>query len=163
MNEDAKLDKQNTLLNHVILSRILPNDQSQFPEDGLALMDEMIENIKTLTGLIPSKTVELFERLKRVNQELSENVVSDEIARLMPGDTFAMMISSQYSVIMIHVLPDANLHNEQEHNVIVATFPSSLHPRNIYEHDSDLEVIVYFHCSNKFITIPFLVQLFNFQ
>lgn len=145
MSEDAKLDKQNILLNHVILSRNLPQDQVEYPEDGLTLMDEMIENVKHLAKWIPTKTVEMFERLQRVNQELTETVVSEEISKLSPGDTFAMVISSQYSVIMIHVLPNANLHNKQEHNVIVATFPSSLHPQHIYESDNDLEVIFDFH------------------
>lgn len=139
-----ELEKQNILLHHVVLSRTMPQEQAQFPEDGLMLMEKMIENVENLAESIPKKTVELFERLKRINRELTEDVVSDEIADLKPGDTFAMLIRQQYSVFMVHVLRDADLHDEQAHNVVVATFPTSLYPKHVYEHDSDLEVIVVF-------------------
>lgn len=141
MEENDDLEKHNNLLHHVVLSRTLPQEQVQFTEDGLMLMEKMIENVENCAKSIPTKTVELFERLKRVNRELTEDVVSNEIADLKPGDTFAMVIRHQFAVFMVHVLPDADLHDEQAHNVVVATFPTSLHPRHIYESDSDLEVI----------------------
>lgn len=62
----------------------------------------------------------------------------------MIGDTFAMFIRHQNCAIMIHVPANELINTADEpENVIVATFPGSLHPRDIYENEnsSDLEVI----------------------
>lgn len=69
---------------------------------------------------------------------------------LMTGDTFAMYIHRQQCTIMIYV-PANDLINstEEPEDAIVATFPGSLHPRDIYEHESDLEVIYHVHYRNK--------------
>lgn len=168
MAENVPIEMQNILLHHAVLSRTMPQEEAQFPEDGLMLMEKMIETIKNLAESIPTKTVELFERLGRVNHDLTEDVVSDEIADLKPGDSFAMFIRQQYSVFMVHVLRDADLDDEQAHHVVVATFPTSLHPRHVYEHDSDLEVItVFFLCQTisnvePHSIIQILSEHFNF-
>lgn len=140
-SDNKELENQNKILHHVVLSRILPP-----LENELELVQQMIESVENVATWIPDKTVELFQRMKRLNLEPTEDAVSNEIDGLKPGDTFAMIIRRQYAVIMIHLLPDANIQDEQAHNVIVATFQSSVHPKFIYEHDSDLEVIysIYF-------------------
>ncbi|XP_055297736.1 uncharacterized protein LOC129566134 [Sitodiplosis mosellana] len=142
MDENTESDASNSedkLLHHVILSRWLPQENPYHLEDGETLMKRMIENVENLAEWIPSKTVELFERLKRINLECTESVISEEIASLKPGDTFAMFVRRQNCVIMIHVLTDAKLNGELSPNTIVATFPGRLHSREIYEHDSDIE------------------------
>lgn len=57
------------------------------------------------------------------------------------GDTFAMFIRRQNCAIMIHVPANGLINiNDEPENVIVATFPGSLHPRDIKEHLNDIEV-----------------------
>lgn len=138
--ESDPQETQDNLLKHVILSRYLPQENKNFMEIGVELMKQMIENVDNLAEWIPSETVELFERLKRVSLECTKSVVSEEIDTLEPGDTFAMFVRCQNCVIMIHVLPDADLDDEQTPNVIVATYPGHFRSSETYNCDSDLEV-----------------------
>lgn len=145
MFEDSdlnSLDKWDSILTHVILSRFLPQEKERFTDTGTALMNLMIENVENLDEWLPTKTVELFDRMKRVNGECTKKVVSEEIEDLESGDTFAMYVRRQNCVIMIHALADADLTDEHTPNVIVATFPGSLHPNDVYKFESDIEVMV---------------------
>lgn len=140
MDDSSESDAQNTediLLQHVILSRCLPQEESDFIENGKTLMNRMIENVEALSDWIPSKTVDMFKRLKRISVECSKSAVAEEIAGLQPGDTFAMFIRRQHCVIMVHMLSKSN---PLMPCTIVAIFPSTLHPREIYSHDGDIEV-----------------------
>lgn len=110
-SDNKELENQNKILHHVVLSRILPP-----LENELELVQQMIESVENVATWIPDKTVELFQRMKRLNLEPTEDAVSNEIDGLKPGDTFAMIIRRQYAVIMIHLLPDANIQDEQAHN-----------------------------------------------
>lgn len=139
MNSDSdpgEDEEDNTLLHHIILPTVLPREASYTTE--LDLMNQMVNNVKNLTGWIPSETVDLFQKLQKVHTNCTPQTVFTEINKLCPGDTFAMFIRHQHYAIMIHVPSDEKMNDVQ--NVIVATFPGSLHPSEIYEHDSDIGV-----------------------
>lgn len=139
----VKLDPQETqdiLLKHVILSRHLPQEKTRITDVGVELMNRMIENVENWAECLPMKTVELFRRIKRVSLECTKEIISEEIDDLQAGDTFAMYVRRQNCVILIHALPDADLIDEHTPNIIVATFPGSLHPSEVYAHESDVEV-----------------------
>lgn len=144
MDEDAESDSQeirDNLLNHIILPRVLPQDKPErFIE--LKLMTHMIENVEDLANCLPEKTVELFRRLKRVHHECSPIVISEEIKSLRPGDTFAMFVRRQNTVFMIYMLPNEDINNRSAQNVILSTFPATLHPNQIYATESDIKVIL---------------------
>lgn len=130
---------EDVLLHHVILPRVLPQKKTpRLYETEFNLMKIMVTNVKNLAQYIPSKTVELFERLHRVHMMCTKENISEEIKALQPGDTFAMFVRLQHTGLMIHVPSTENVNNVQ--NVIVSTIPN-LHPVEIYSHESDFEVI----------------------
>lgn len=141
MIEYKESKHQNSLLDHVILPRVLPQHKSCYTHEQ-ALVDQMIENVDGMSDWLPSKTVEMMNRLKRVNYECTPDVVSELINGLRsPGDTFSMFIRWQNTAVIFYLPKDTEVNNNDESDdIIVATFPACLHPRVIYEHDSDVEV-----------------------
>lgn len=148
-NMDADVDmtlsyehKEDVLLHHVVLPRYLPQERSPNLYDvELDLMSKMAKNVEDLSDFIPSKTVELFQRLQRVHTMCTKETISREINALQPGDTFAMFVRLQHTGFMVHVPKTETVDNVQ--NVIVSTIPN-LHPVDIYQHDTDYEVICNF-------------------
>lgn len=132
---------QNVLLDHVILPRVLPQRKACYTHEQ-ALVDQMIENVDGMSDWLPSKTVEMMNRLKRVNYECTPDVVSELINELRsPGDTFSMFVRWQNTAVIFYLPKHTEINNVgKPDNIIVATFPACLHPRVIYEHDSDVEV-----------------------
>lgn len=61
--------------------------------------------------------------------------------RFLLGDTFAMYVRRQNCAVMIHVPANEMVSVDETKNVIVSTFPGNLHPREIYQHSGDIEVI----------------------
>lgn len=145
MNERSEWDSQETwecLLNHVILPRVLPHTKPRSFQET-QLMVQMVNNIEILAKcpFMPPKTVELFKRLKRMHFECTPAVIAEEINSLRPGDTFAMFVRRQNNAFIIHAPPMPNSDKSTiPQNVIVATFLGSLHPCEIYKHDSDTQV-----------------------
>lgn len=142
--ELSPLEKQDILLNHIILPHFLPQtDSPQFHQIELQLFDEMIKNVMDLSEHIPPKTIKLFKRMHKIHHKLTAKNISKEINALQPGDTFAMFVRRQNCTFMVYVPPDENdyyiLHGKPE-NAIVATFPGRLHPNEVYKCDSDIEV-----------------------
>lgn len=130
---------EDELLEHIILPRILPQEKSsKLYKTELELMKKMVENVENMADIIPSKTGELFQRMQRVHMICEKGNVSQEINALRPGDTFAMFVRLQHTAIMIHVPSNEEINDVK--NVIVSTIPT-LHPGEIYKHDSDFEVI----------------------
>lgn len=161
MTEYNEIKYQNILLDHVILPRELPKKKSSFNHEQ-ALIDQMIENVDNLSDLLPQKTVKMMKRLKRVNYECTSAVVSELINELRPGDTFSMFVRKQNTAIIFYVPDHTGVDNDgKPDNIIVATFPGCLHPRTIYENESDVEVNYF----NEFITCvrPFHSVLINFD
>lgn len=136
-------ESQDILLDHVLFSRVLPQEKPRQIYEQM-LMIKMVENVENHSKWMPTKTVEMLQRLKKVHLECTPSVISEEINIMEPGDTFAMYVRRQNCAIMIHMPANELVSNEEIRNVIVATFPGNLHPREIYKHDSDLEVRFFF-------------------
>lgn len=131
---------QNIILDHVILSRMLPQQKTSYTHEQ-ALIEQMIENAENISDLLPQKTVEMMKRLKRINYECTPKMVSELINELRPDDTFSMFVRKQNTAIIFHVPKHTKLNDAgKPENIIAATFPGCLHPRTIYEHESDVEV-----------------------
>lgn len=128
------------LLNHVVLPRVLPDGYLKDHEDHeLLLLSTMVQTVETNSEWIPSATVRLFQRLKRIHTiSRTPETIANEINLLQPGETFAMFVRRQNTGFMIH-MPTEQVSNAEK-SVIVLTFPGNLHPKEIYKHSSDLEV-----------------------
>lgn len=151
---------EDELLEHIILPRILPQEKSsKLYETELDLMKKMVANVENMANVIPPKTVELFQRLHRVHMICSKENVSHEINALRPGDTFAMFVHLQHTAIMIHVPSNESVDDVK--NVIVSTIPT-LHPGEIYKHDSDFEVIFDISTQNNNNCFSIFFSTFSF-
>lgn len=132
----SQLENHSILLNHVLLPRVLPQQKEGF-YDEQAIVIQFIENIKNVSEWLPVKTVEMMDRLKRVTLESTRTVVSNIIHELDLGDFFAMFIRGQNCTIMFY------RPSNQPQNIIAATFVGNLHPKEIYKHESDIEVSLF--------------------
>lgn len=142
IDANPNLEEEYTLLHHVILPRVLPQNTSENLRQMEVEIIEYMQEIArkwTEADLVPQKTVELLKTLKRFHDEYKAQDISMAINKLGPNDNFAMFIHSQHCAIMIHVPPTERPNNVQ--NVIVATFPGNLDSSDIYRHESDIEVI----------------------
>lgn len=140
---DLKLGSEHNLdvlLHHVILPRVLPQEKSRnlYETEIDLMLKKMVKNVE-IVEFMPPKTVELFQRLQRTHIKCTKENISREIRNLRAGDTFAMLVRSQHTAFMIYV--PLNETSDDVQNVIVSTFPSNLHPGQIYNHESDFEVI----------------------
>lgn len=127
------------LLYHVVLPRVLPDGYLQDHENQeLSLLSIMVQTVESNSEWIPSATVRLCQRLKLTHMSRTPETISNEIDKLQPGETFAMFVRRQNTGIMIH-MPSEQVSNAEK-TVTVVTFPGSLHPKEIYNHTSDLEV-----------------------
>lgn len=148
---------QNILLDHVILPRELPKKKSFFTHEQ-ALIDQLVENVDSISDSLPKKSVEMMKRLKRVKHMCTPAIVSEMINELRPGDTFSMFVRKQNTAIIFYVPNHTGVNNAgTPDNIIVATFPGCLHPRTIYDHESDVEVnfILMNQVSERFIQFQF--------
>lgn len=78
MNEQDESKQQNILLQHVILPRVLSQKQQSFSNEQ-KLIGQMIKNVENIAAFLPQKTVEMMERLKRVNKECTPELISQQI------------------------------------------------------------------------------------
>lgn len=102
----------------------------------------MIENVENLSEYLPEKTVEMMDRLKRVTREYTRTVVCEIINELEPGDAFSMFIRRQNCTMMFYIPPTEENTIDEPQNIIAATFCGSLHPTEVFKHESDIEVRV---------------------
>lgn len=131
------------LLNHIILPRYIPQIRSPaFLMEEWELLKQMTETVEEFAINIPANTLKMIRSLAKVHLNLTPNVIRDEINKLQPGETFAMFVRLQNSAIIIHMLPDVP---SDLNNVIIATFPGNLHPTEVYNNQSDLEVEYIFY------------------
>lgn len=150
MNSDPNLTEHDSLMQHIILPRKLPQKKSPYLyATEFEIMNQMVKTVESLSSWIPPKTVEMFQRLQRVHSECTPETISNEINALQPGDTFAMFVRFQFCAFMIHVPKKEQVNDVQ--NVIVASIPGSLHPSEIYKHDSDIKV--------NFVILAFFIIL----
>lgn len=102
MVEYDEIKYQNSLLEHVILSRVLPQKKSCYTHEQV-LIDQMIDSVDNMSDVLPQKTVEMMKRLKRVHSECTPTVVSKLINQLGCGDMFYMFIRNQNTAIIFYV------------------------------------------------------------
>lgn len=136
-DENYARDEDSHLL-HVLLPRVLPQTKGDLYKTEHDLLNQMVESVRGLSKWLPAKTNKLFQSMKKVHATRTPEIVAQEINALEPGDTFAMFVRFQHCTIMIHI-PD----NEQPghiQNAVVCTIAGSLHPDEVYKHDSDIEV-----------------------
>lgn len=82
----AKRHKEDELLEHIILPRILPQEKSpKLYDTELDLMRKMVEVVENTANVIPTKTVELFQRLHSVHMNCTKENISQTINALRPG------------------------------------------------------------------------------
>lgn len=154
VDEDIE-EKYKILLNHVVLPRFLPQIRSNYLHREelclMSLMTQIVSENDLLTQHIPSTTVKMFNMLNQLHTNLSPEIVAEQIRTLKPKETFGMFVRRQNCGIMIH-MPEKVLDPEsvQSNRVIVATFPGKIHPKHIYENDSDIQVIFTGFCFTFF-------------
>lgn len=157
--------KEDVQLHYVLLPRVLPQEKGDLYQVEHDLMTLFVRNVEDIAASLPSKTVKLFQSLQKVHKVRTSVIVSTEIKALGPGDTFAMFVRFQHSMIVIYVPSDENLDDIK--NAIVATIPGSLHPDEVYGGNQiDLEVRLsryfisqWFEIAHKMINILSTVQL----
>lgn len=135
----SELETQNILLNHVLLPRVLPQEKVRFNHEQ-EIIYQLIDTVEDASDYLPNKTVEMMDRLKRITRECTKTVASEIINELEPGDSFSMYVRRQNCTVMFHI-PSADVDSlvEPEH-IIVGTYMGTLHPKEIYNHGSGIEV-----------------------
>lgn len=138
------------LLKHVLLPRVLPQEKSaNLHGDEMNLMSVMVDNVERMAEYLPKNTVGMFQRLRRIQQMRTGECIANEIKALQPGETFAMFVRRQNCAFMVHKTATGK-------DVIVATFPGNLHPKEVYGHRSDIEV-----CPTDFRKVCFSTKSFS--
>lgn len=87
MADDTEADtlrSRDILMDHVIFARVLSEEKTRYNYQEM-LMIKMVENVENLSDWLPSKTVEMLQRLKRVHLECTKSEVADEINDLEAG------------------------------------------------------------------------------
>lgn len=140
----SELETQNILLNHVLFPRVLPQEKAKFIHEQ-QIVYQLIETMENASEWLPEKSVEMMDRLKRVSRECTKTVTSEIINELEPGDSFSMFIRRQNCTIMFYIPKSAESTTEEPLHIIVGTFIGTLHPKEMFKHDSDIEVS--FYCS----------------
>lgn len=144
-NEEQKFQKHKSLMNHIVLPRFLPQENSiDIIDEELKLLEHMnstLNNFANSYGHIPKSTIEMFDGLKRMYTTCSPEAILKEIRRLVPGETFAMFVRRQNCALTIH-MPETNGDDaNQSDRLIVATFPGSVNPNHHAQHNGcDIEV-----------------------
>lgn len=134
------------LLTHIILPRYLPQEISHdLDYTDAKLLHEMVDNVVSLSGIIPTKTVKLFQSMRKIHDNMTPTRISNEINGLRSGDSFAIFVRRQRWMFIIHAPEqpphDKNATDSEPQEVIVASFPGNVRPSEIYKHESDIEVI----------------------
>lgn len=137
--KDRNMEDDDMLMDHVLLPRVL----SQKSPEKLFNTEVYIINQMTriaddwATKGLPPKSAELLQMLMTFHIECNPKNISENINNLQPGDNFAMFVREQHCAILFHV-PS----KENADDIIVAVFPGSLDPSEIYiiSQDSGIEV-----------------------
>lgn len=138
--EQPKLEKEDALMYHVVLPRVLPDKSSEFlHETESNMINYMVKNALAWERYMPPETLKMLRKLRSLHYTCKLETVRSDINNLKPGESFAIFVRAQHCGMMIHVPPNEMIGNVQ--NVIVSTFPGRLDAKEIYSHDSDIEVI----------------------
>lgn len=141
--EHPKHEKEDALMYHVVLPRVLPSKSSDFlHETESDLIDNMVKIAEKWTRFFPRETLQMLRKLRNFHDECLWEIVKHDINHLKPSESFAIFVRAQHCGIMIHVPKDEIVGDVQ--NVIVSTFPGRLDAKEIYSHESDIEVIAFY-------------------
>lgn len=125
-------------LHHILLPRCLPRMVYDAHDIGLRLMNQMLSTVESLSNYLPPTSVKLLKTMHQLHANFTPQTILDGIKALRPGDSLAISVRYQDCAIMFYVPPTENSNDIQ--NVIVATFPGNLDPKEMYKYDGDFEV-----------------------
>lgn len=144
MDEDTERELNEFMLTHAVLPRRLPEQKPTYTQQ-LSMLNKMIANIDSVKECIPQKTRDFFQRFQQLHKSgtsIRAQTINDQIKELHPGDTFAMFVRHQNCTVMVHRMEN----NNDDYNVVVATFPGDLQFSEVYKYESDIEVICIAFC-----------------
>lgn len=102
--QDGRHQVYEHLLQNVVLPRVLTKKiLEDRNEQELILVKMMAGAVRNGHEWIPDKIVQNFNRFELIQHDRTPETVSDEIAALEPGDTFAILLREQKTVFMIHM------------------------------------------------------------
>lgn len=125
-------------LRHILLPRYLPRMDYSSYNIGLEIMNQMLKTVQSLADDLPPKSVEILEKLQNIHNNFTPQTILQNINALRPGDSLAIFMEHQDCAIMFRIPPTENSNNIE--NVIVASFPGSLNPNELYEHYEGVKV-----------------------
>lgn len=102
--------------------------------EELELLKRLTKSVESLSNFIPPNTLKMMRSLNDVHVLVQPKTIKDKINNLQSGETFAMFVRAQNCAISFH------RNQESPENIIVATFPGKVHPKEVYNHISDLVV-----------------------
>lgn len=127
-------------LQHLLLPRFLPRMDYSSYNIGSGIMNQMMGTVQNLAEHLPPKSVELLEKLQlHYSYNLTPQTILQKINGLRPGDSLAIFVEHQDCAIMFRIPPNEISNNVE--NVIVASFPGSLNPNELYEQYDGVKVI----------------------
>lgn len=138
MDVDFEVDENEFILNHVLLPRYLPSEHLAHREE-LQLMNLMIENVLDTISTMPPQTVQLFQQMKRIHADSSDDnieslnaILKSEINAIFSDEasTFAIYMHQQNCLLWI---------KKQGQKLTSATFRSDIELWDDYS--NDIEVI----------------------
>lgn len=149
MDDDIKMgeiiDEDEFILNHVVLPRFLPPKEQNFSIQ-LKIVDHMVKNVVESRSFLPMNTIQLCKKFSRIHVESTDDTLNQSIGKelksLQVSDTFAMFVRQQNCTFMVH---------KKQQSLILATFDSDVNPREVYNHDSDIEVNSFIHSFMLFL------------
>lgn len=129
------------LLTHIVLPRVLPFGRIKGHEKiELSLLTRMNDAVQEMAEILPEESIRIFANFHDVHKLRVPENISNKINELKPGGTFAMFVRRQNTAFMIHMPNDGNNNLNEFKDVIVSTFPGNLHPKEINDQTSDVQV-----------------------
>lgn len=134
MEANTEIDKNEFILNHIVLPRYLPSKEQRYSNELELVKIMLINAIATRT--LPVNTMRLFQKLKRIyidsKEDTLKNTLAMEIRTLQGNDTFAMFVPHQNCTLILR---------QTSEKLILATFHSDTQAYEVYSHNRlDLQV-----------------------
>lgn len=132
-----------SVLNHIILPRYIPNDANDdLRSQEAAILSELNKTVRSLSNFLPDDTVDMFAHFVAVHKMRTPEAIAEQINKLQPGHTFAMYVQCQKTVFMCHMPANVSIDAKpcETTPVIVATFPGRIGTKFVYSQPLDMEV-----------------------
>lgn len=118
-----------------------PQEKARFIHEQAseqAIVIQLVETVESVSEWLPMKTVEMMDRLKRVTRECC---IEDHRRTGAGRFVFNACSSSKHHHNVLCFIPKTGDNiSEESQNIIVAKFMGTLHPREMFEHESGIEV-----------------------